>query len=183
MLKFKIPFKVIQEARDFAGTVHKEREHNKDKFLTGYETEADKKGFEVEFAHAVAFGSPVPKLFKGTKVDDYDCMMGVLDNTVSNYKKLKIMRFDIKTSEEFLINKMQFDYKKIDAYLFESIDYLDYSQDLIFLKVHGWIGKKEVPANSELKRFPNGSEAYSVKKLRNPRELFVIQNLGESWCT
>jgi len=155
-MKHRIPFSVIAQARQFAENVYKNRQNNKDKFLTGQELAADKKGFEVEFSHAYAFNLPFPSLFEDKQVDDCDFLMRI---------EGKEMKIDVKNSPYFLINKKQFEKKNIDAYIFESLEFLDYSQDLIYLKVHGWIKKQDVIKNSELIKFPNGSEAYKIKKL------------------
>lgn len=176
MLKVLIPFKVIQEAREFAKRVYKYRGGNPDKFFQGDELKADRKGFEVEFAHCFAFKLPFPKIFQGKKVDEFDCYLAIPNKD----RTLQLVKFDIKTSENFLINKEQLVRKKVEAYLFESLDFQDFATNLIFLKLHGWILKAEVVENSELKKFENGSEAYAVNKqaLKSPEELFALNQAG-----
>lgn len=162
--KYRIPYSVILQARDFAENVYRERKNNNDKFLTGQELAADKKGFEVEFAHCYISSLPFPEFFKGKQVDDFDCLMDI---------KGERLKVDIKNSKDFLINKTQFERKNVDAYVFESLEFLDYSQDLIFLNIHGWIRKKDVRENSEIVRFSNGSEAFKVKKLNRAEDLCI----------
>lgn len=177
-LKFRVPYKVIQQGREFAQKVYDLRfVGNKDKFVTGGELEADKKGLEVEFAHAFVFGQPFPQLFEGSEVDEFDSeLMVKLKN------EFKLLKFDIKCSDKFLINYKQFWKKKVDAYLFESLEFLDFKQDLIFLKVHGWLEKKDVVKYSDLIKFDNGSKDYSVKKsaLKSADLLFSLRK-GEGF--
>ncbi len=176
MLQVRIPFKVIQQARKFAEQVYKYRHTNPDKFLMGDEFIADKKGFEVEFAHCFAFKLPYPKIFQGKKVDEFDCLLAVPNEN----GLLQLLKFDVKTSEQLLINKEQFKRKKVNAYLFESLDFRGWQQDMIFLKIYGWIEKKNVKENSDEVEFKNGSQAYSVHKeaLKKPEELFALNQAG-----
>lgn len=160
--KFRIPNKVIEDSRAFARKVWDYRGRNPDKFLmsTNQEAElqADIKGFEVEFAHAYAFSLPYPELFEGRKVDSFDCYMAVPNQDGF----LQLFKFDIKTSRDLLINRAQFKRKKVDAYLFEELEFLDFENDVIFLNIRGWIRKKDVVNHSELVKFKNGSTAYKV---------------------
>lgn len=171
MLEVQIPFEVIQRARKVADRIHENRAGNKDKFLQGDEARADRMGFQVEFAHCYAYKQSFPKVFKGKEVDEFDSVL-FTDNENGLMQKLK---FDVKTSDDFLINKEQYARKKVDAYLFEKLNFLDYSTGAIFLKIYGWIRKADVPANSELRKFEhNGSEAYQVNRsaLKNPNLLY-----------
>lgn len=170
MLQVKIPYEVIQKARKAADDIHANRAGNKDKFLQGDEAKADRVGFQVEFAHCEAYKQPFPKTLKGKEVDDFDSEL-VVPNEQGLLQQLK---FDVKTSEEFLINLEQYKRKRVDAYVFEKLDFLDYSTGAIFLYIYGWILKKDVPANSELRTFEhNGSQAYAVnrKALKSPKLL------------
>ena len=171
MWRVKIPFEVIEEARKVAEEIHKNRAGNRDKFLQGDEAKADRVGFQVEFAHCFAYKQPFPKVLKGKEVDEFDSQLAI----VNEQGLVQMLKFDVKTSKEFLINKDQYKRKKVDAYLFEELEFLDYSTGAIFLKIHGWIMKKDVPANSELRLFDhNKSEAYQVNKraLKKPELLF-----------
>ena len=172
MLKVRIPSDVIKKGRLFAEQVYNYRHGNADKFLNGAELEADLNGFEVEFANCFAFGLPFPKIFNGSKVDKFDCFLAVPNEN----GLLQLLKFDVKTSEEFLINKKQFERKEIDAYLFESLDFQDFQTDMIFLKFHGWIKKAEIKQNSEVKSFENGSTAYKINPaaLQDPGKLFAL---------
>jgi len=158
MLRVKIPFKVIENSRAVADEIHKNRAGNKDKFLQGDEARADRLGFQVEFAHCFAFKQPFPVVLKGKEVDEYDSLLAV-----SNKKGLSL--------------PLKFDVKNVDAYIFESMEFLDYSTGAIFLKIYGWILKEDVPSNSELRVFAhNGSQAYAVNRraLKNPNLLFSL---------
>ena len=106
----KIPYGVIKAGRAFADDVHKARARNVDKFLQGDEAKADRMGFQVEFAHCYVFGQPYPQIFKGKQVDEFDSEL-VAPNESS---LLQVLKFDVKTSKELLINKDQFDRKKVD---------------------------------------------------------------------
>lgn len=173
MYQVKIPYHVIQDARVVAEQIHKNRSGNKDKFMQGDEAKADRVGFQVEFAHCFAFKQPYPKVLKGKEVDEFDSQL-VVPNKEG---MLQLFKFDVKTSEEFLINKEQYQRKKVDAYLFEKLDFLDYSTGAIFLKIYGWIMKKEVRDHSDLRTFEhNNSEAYAVRKtsLKSPNLLFGL---------
>jgi len=173
MWQVKIPFEVIQKARKVAGEIHTNRSGNKDKFLQGDEAKADRVGFQVEFAHCFAYKQPYPKVFKGKEVDNFDSQLAIINPE----GLVQMLKFDVKTSEEFLINLDQYKRKKVDAYFFEKIDFLDYSTGAIFLKLYGWIMKKDVPDNSELKTFEhNGSQAYAVNRtaLKSPKLLFGL---------
>lgn len=169
----KIPYDVIKAGRAFADKVHIARAGNKDKFLQGDEAKADRIGFQVEFAHCHVFGQPFPKELKGKEVDEFDSML-VAPNEDGLLQQLK---FDVKTSRELLINKDQFDRKKVDAYIFEDLNFLDYSTGAIFLRFHGWILKSDVKENSELVEFENGSKAYKLKPgaLKSPRLLGALK--------
>lgn len=179
-MEIRIPYKVVQEGREFANKVHNLRGGNIDKFKIksneDMELKADIKGFEVEFANCYAFKIPYPKLFEGKQVDDFDCWLA----TPYQNGLLRLLKFDVKTSDNFLINKEQFGRKKIDAYLFESLKFVDCKADMIFLKIHGWIEKKDVENNSELIKFNNGSEAFKVDKkaLKNASFLFSLNQPG-----
>ena len=168
--------RTIEEARAFAEKVYRLRSGNRDKFKKGNELIADIKGFEVEFANAEVFNLPKPFLHTGKEVDEFDCYFAVPNE--NNF--LQVLKFDIKTSHDFLINKEQFARKKVDAYLFEEVEFGDWDAGVIFLKIFGWILKKDVVEKSELKKFDNGSEAYCVnsKRLKNPRELFGLTYAG-----
>ncbi len=173
MWQVKIPYEVIQKARKAAEEIYKNRSRNNDKFLQGDEAKADRVGFQVEFAHCYAFKQPFPKVLKGREVDEFDSQLAVPNEN----GLLQLFKFDVKTSEEFLINKEQYQKKRVDAYLFEKLDFLDYSTGAIFLKIYGWIMKKDVPDNSELKTFEhNKSQAYLVKRttLKSPLLLFGL---------
>jgi len=173
MLQVKIPYEVIQKARKAADAIHANRAGNKDKFLQGDEAKADRMGFQVEFAHCYAFKQPFPKVLKGKETDDFDSQLAVPNEN----GLLQLLKFDVKTSDEFLINKEQYQRKKVEAYLFERLDFLDYSTGAIFLKIYGWILKKDVPANSELRTFEhNGSQAYQVNRsvLKSPNLLLGL---------
>ena len=90
---------------------------------------------------------------------------------------LQVLKFDVKTSRDFLINVSQYKRKNVDAYVFESMEFLDYSTGAIFLKIYGWILKEDVLGNSELRAFKhNGSQAYAVNRraLKNPKFLFSL---------
>ena len=176
-MKVKVPWEVVRQARRFAEQVHNNRAGNKDKFLTGKEAAMDVKGFEVEFCHAFAFKQPFPAIFSGTEVDKYDALMVV----PTEAGLLKLMKFDLKTSKDFLINKQQMFRKGIDAYLFETVEFLGEHVDHVVLHIHGWIEKKHVVSNSEFKEFRNGSQAYSVNKaaLQNPKRLFALNQPQE----
>ena len=173
MLRVKIPFKVIENSRAVADEIHKNRAGNKDKFLQGDEARADRLGFQVEFAHCFAFKQSFPVVLKGKEVDEYDSLLAV-----SNKEGLSLpLKFDVKTSKDFLINVDQYKRKKVDAYIFEAMEFLDYSTGAIFLKIYGWILKEDVPSNSELRVFAhNGSQAYAVNRraLKNPKFLFSL---------
>lgn len=171
MWQVKIPFEVIKQARFVADKIHANRAGNKDKFLQGDEAKADRMGFQVEFAHCYAFKQPFPKIFEGKEVDEFDSVLF----TPNENGLLQLLKFDVKTSDDFLINKEQYARKRVDAYLFEKLNFLDYSTGAIFLKIYGWIRKADVPANSELRVFEhNGSEAYQVNRnaLKNPSLLY-----------
>ncbi len=170
----KIPYEIIKAARAFADKVHKNRAGNVDKFLQGDEARADRIGFQVEFAHCYVFGQPYPEIFEGKQVDEFDAEL-VAPNEDG---LLKVLTFDVKTSKELLINKDQFVRKKVDAYIFEDLNFLDYSTGAIFLRLHGWILKSDVKENSELVEFEhNGSKAYKVKAdaLKSPRMLWAMK--------
>lgn len=167
MRKFRIPSKVIEEGKAFALKVWAYRGRNPDKFLMSQnqelELQSDIKGFKVEFAHCYAFNLPYPELFEGRKVDSFDCYMAVPNQDGF----LQLFKFDIKTSKDLLINQVQFKRKKVDAYLFEELEFLDFENNVIFLKIIGWIRKRDVISNSDLVEFSNGSKAYKV----NPKAL------------
>lgn len=173
MIEVKIPYEVIQQARKVADEIHENRIGNKDKFLQGDEAKADRKGFEVEFAHCFAFKQAFPKVLKGKEVDKYDSLLAVPNED----GLLQLLKFDVKTSKEFLINKEQYQRKRVDAYLFEEMNFLSYQTGAIFLKIYGWILKKDVIENSELRTFEhNDSQAYAVNKkaLKSPKLLMGL---------
>ncbi len=173
MLEVKIPYEVIKKARKAAEEIHANRTGNKDKFLQGDEAKADRMGFQVEFAHCYAFKQPFPKVLKGREVDEFDSQLAVPNEN----GLLQLFKFDVKTSEEFLINKEQYQRKKVDAYLFEKLNFLDFRTGAIFLKIYGWIMKKDVPHSSEIKTFEhNGSQAYKVSRmaLKSPNLLLGL---------
>lgn len=179
MLKARIPHAVIAEARSFACKVWDCRGKNPDKFLMSddqhAELMADIKGFEVEFAHCHAFGLNYPVIYGGREVDKFDCILAA----PNEQGFLQVKRFDVKRSPELYINKKQFERKEVDAFLFEDLEFLDFDNDVIFLQIHGWIEKKDVPANSALVKFENGSEAYQVSKnaLKKPDVLFSLKGI------
>lgn len=173
-MRVRIPQPVIQQARNFAQAVFEARGDNPDKFTQGDELAADIRGFEVEFAHSFAYRQPFPQLKKGREVDKgYDTFLYTKDLDICHG-----LAIDIKASDNFLINKEQYErkYGKVDAYLFETIDFINWQQDIIFLKIHGWIFHSDVPNVAEEVTFPNGSTAYKIKKrnLQNPRELHAL---------
>ena len=178
MIQRLVDKKVIVAGRAFAEKVYKYRGKNTDKFEQGDEFQADVKGFQVEFAHCALFRLPFTELFDGKKVDEFDCQLAVPNEN----GLLQLLKFDVKTSKNFLINKEQFSRKKVDAYLFESLDFKnwDCNPSVIFLKIHGWILKKDVKENSELKKFENGSEAYKVnpRALKDPELLGALNQAG-----
>ncbi len=173
MWQVKIPFEVIEKARKVADEIHVNRSGNKDKFLQGDEAKADRIGFQVEFAHCFAYKQPYPKVFKGKEVDNFDSQLAIENKD----GLVQMLKFDVKTSDDFLINLEQYKRKRVDAYFFEKLDFLDYSTGAIFLKLYGWIMKKDVPDNSELKTFEhNDSQAYAVNRtaLKSPKLLFGL---------
>jgi len=176
MIRRLISRKTIEAARKFAEKVYRLRHANADKFLQGDEFKADVKGFEVEFANCEVFNLPKPEIHEGREVDQFDCYLAVPNEN----GLLQALRFDVKTSSDFLINKKQFEHKGIDAYLFEEMEFLSWETNAIFVKIFGWIRKQDVVANSELKKFDNGSEAYAVnpRALKNPKDLFGLTYAG-----
>jgi len=178
MLRVKIPFKVIKDARIVADEIYRNRTGNKDKFVQGDEAKADRLGFQVEFAHCFAFKQPFPKVFTGKEVDKFDSLLAVQNKE----GLLQLLKFDVKTSKDFLINLEQYKRKKVDAYVFEEMEFLDYITGAVFLKIYGWILKEDVPSNSELRTFErNGSQAYAVNRraLKSPKLLLgLIQPEG-----
>ena len=111
MWQIKIDYETIQKARKAAEDIHVNRAGNKDKFLQGDEAKADRLGFQVEFAHCEAYKQPFPKVLKGKEVDDFDSQLAAPNEE----GLLKLMKFDVKTSEEFLINLDQ--YKRSGRYI------------------------------------------------------------------
>ncbi len=176
MIRRHVEKKTIEAARRFAEKVYKLRHANIDKFLQGDEFAADVRGFEVEFANCEIFKLPLPEIHEGKEVDKFDCYLAVPNEN----GLLQALKFDVKTSSDFLINKEQFARKRVDAYLFEEMEFLCWETGAVFLKIYGWILKKDVLKKSELKEFENGSKAYAVSKaaLRNPKELFGLSYAG-----
>jgi hypothetical protein len=167
-MEYRIPYDVILKAREFAKKVYAEKEvvrgfkNSMIQFIDskkGLQGEGTRIGFEAEFAFCYVFDLPFPELFSGSEVDEFDAELCL--GSSDGFKK---MRLDLKNSKKCLINKAQFDRKDIDGYVFCFLNFLDFKQDLIFLKVFGWIEKKDVVANSELVSFANGSQAYKVNK-------------------
>jgi len=171
-LRARIPKKTIEQARRFADQVYEARGLNPDKFQRGDEHAADVRGFEVEFAHAYAYGLPYPTLKKGKEVDKgYDCFMALERN--GTLVKLKT---DIKASPQLLVNQDQYKKAKTNIYLFENMQFLNWERDIMYLQIHGWIYHHEVPEHSQLIPFKNGSTAYKINKLRlhSPTQLYAL---------
>lgn len=147
MAAVSLPRFVIEEANRFADEVFRRRSaFNRDKYLDGNELVADRRGFEFEFGLCYLWNLPFPSLIEGSKVDQYDFLLASL-----NEKKLPLpLKCDAKNSPRLLVNKDQFERKKIDIYLFGAIERASAEPWICFLEVYGWIPKTKIPEVSEL---------------------------------
>jgi hypothetical protein len=166
-LRKKIPSKILLRARQFAQQVcEKKTQHNPSLCYLGNDELADRLGFDTEFSVCHIYNHPFPKLLEENKVDEYDL-------EIVSEKDFRCRRFDVKSSKNCLINRAQFESKRVDAYLFAVMDYRDFEHGLNFVELIGWIERDKVEDASELVGFGNGTQAFKVnkRKLRDCREL------------
>lgn len=172
MTSVTVPTEIVDKARKFAEQVYELRKQNKDKFKDGSELWADQVGFVGEFCVCHAFGLPLPKLNKRKPSDDYDVKL-LIEQKPGLFE---LGRFDVKVSRDLLINKEQLERKKkVDAFLFVSIDYSGYVTGSVELRFVGWILKKNVQRFIRESELRNGSVVYRVPK-------FALESAGVLFC-